>query len=340
MATRFISRSEPETLASDMLLDFSLSGERLALQDMARDFLTKRCTLEFARDCDEQGRFPRELYKEMARLGWQGIPFAAKYGGSEGDPLDEAIIVEQLGRAMGPLASSYVISMLTCGKTLRDLGTEEQKERWLVALISGDTMMSFALTEPDAGSDAGSLKSRAVKVDGGWLLTGQKIFCTGASIADQLLVMMQSSDDPSKRSISMFIVDTDSEGLTINNIPKLGLHPYPSCMLFFDEVFVDDSQLLGLPGSGWGHLTSSLNRERLAISAMCTGMAQAAVDVAIDYASQRVQFRTTIKDFQAVRHLVANMVIAVEGRKVDDAARRAVRNVGPALHRASVDGQN
>jgi alkylation response protein AidB-like acyl-CoA dehydrogenase len=292
-----------------------LPADKQVLQQMAREFLADRCNLEFARACDEDGRFPHELFKEMADLGWQGIPFSSEYGGSEGDPLDEAIIVEQLGRAMGPLASAFVISVLTCGKTVRDVGTQAQKERWLPSLISGESMMAFALTEPEAGSDAAAITTRAVKDAQGWRLNGQKIFCTGASISQHLLVMARTGDGRAKNSISMFIVDTSSPGLTISSIPKLGLHPYPSCMIFFDDVVVDDSQLLGEPGGGWPHLVSSLNRERLAISAMCTGMAQAALDVAATYATQRKQFGVTIKDFDAVREHVADMAIAVESAR-------------------------
>lgn len=293
-----------------MLLE--LSADKRDLQAMARGFLAERCTLEFARTCDEAGRFPVELFAEIGDLGWLGIPHPNEYGGADGDALDEAVVVEQLGRAMGPLASGYVISILTCGKTLRDLGTHEQKTRWLPELISGEAMMSFALTEPEAGSDAAALRSRAVKVDNGWRLSGQKIFCTGATIARRLLVMARTSGDGERRAISMFVVDTDAPGVTIQPIPKLGLHPYPSCMIFFDEVLLDDDRLLGEPGQGWPHLLSSLNRERLAISAMCTGMAQAALDVAVEYAGQRRQFGVTIRDFDAVRRHVAEMTVTVE----------------------------
>jgi alkylation response protein AidB-like acyl-CoA dehydrogenase len=279
---------------------------------MARDFLVERCPQDFARACDEQGRFPRELFEEIAGLGWHGIPFSSAYGGSDGDALDEAIVVEQLGRAMGPLASSFVISILTCGKTVRDLGTEEQKQRWLPPIISGTSMMAFALTEPGAGSDAAAITSRAVKVEDGWRLSGQKIFCTGASLSDRLLVMMKTATGSPKQSISMFVVPTDSPGVSISSIPKLGLHPYPSCMVFLDDVFVADQDLLGEPHLAWRHLVSSLNRERLAISAMCTGMAQAALDVATEYTQSREQFGQPIKTFQAVRHHVAEMAIAVE----------------------------
>jgi alkylation response protein AidB-like acyl-CoA dehydrogenase len=296
-----------------MVVEFP--AEKQDLLSMVRDFLAKRCPPDLARACDEESRFPHELYRQMGDLGWQGIPFSADVGGSEGDPLDEAIVVEQLGRAMGPLASAYVISVLTCGKTVRDLGTPEQQQRWLPPVIAGTSLLAFALTEPGAGSDAAAITTRAVKREGGWLLNGQKIFCTGASLADNLLVMARTADGSPKRSISMFVVRTDAPGVTINNIPKLGLHPYPSSMIFFEDVALDDADLLGEPGDGWPHLVSSLNRERLAISAMCAGMARAALDAAVAYAGDRKQFGTTITGFDAVRQHIADIAIDVESAR-------------------------
>lgn len=296
-------------------MQVDLPDDRRALRDMARDFLLDRCPPDRARALDEAGEFPHDLFRQMGALGWQGIPFAERFGGADGDAIDEAIVVEQLGRALGPLASAFVISVLTCGKTIRDLGTDEQRERWLPPIISGESLISFALTEPDAGSDAAAISSRATRTENGWVLNGQKIFCTGASISDRMLVMMRTGEGRSKNAIGMFVVETDTPGVTIQTIPKLGLHPYPSCMIFFDDVQVDDDRRLGDPSAGWRHIVSSLNRERLAISAMCTGMAQAALDVAVPYAAERNQFGVPIDRFDAVRHLLARMVIMVEGAR-------------------------
>jgi alkylation response protein AidB-like acyl-CoA dehydrogenase len=298
-------------------VEFGLAEDKATLQAMAADFLAHECDLDFARRHDEAGTFPADLYRKLGELGWLGIPFAAEYGGSEGDALDEAIILEQLGRAMGPLASAFLISVLTCGKTIRDLGTPEQRARWLPPLITGEAMLAFALTEPQAGSDAAALRTRAVAAGGGWVLNGQKIFCTGATLARQLLVMARTDTGSTaeRGAISMFVVDTASAGLTITPIPKLGLHPYPSCMIFLDDVRLPPGALLGEPHQGWPHLGTSLNRERLAISAMCTGMAQAALDVARRYAAERHQFGRPLADFDAIRTHIAAMTAAIEGAR-------------------------
>jgi alkylation response protein AidB-like acyl-CoA dehydrogenase len=296
---------------------FDLPEDKAALQAMAAGFLSRECDLDFARRHDEAGTFPSGLYRKLGELGWLGIPFAAEYGGSQGDALDEAIISEQLGRAMGPLASAFLISALTCGKTIRDLGTPEQRERWLPELITGESMLAFALTEPQAGSDAAALATRAVRDGDSWTLSGQKIFCTGASLARHLLVMARTDADSAaaRGSISMFVVDTDLPGLSITPIAKLGLHPYPSCMVFLDDVRLPAGSLLGAVNQGWPHLLTSLNRERLAISAMCTGMAQAALDVARRYVAERHQFGRPLADFEAIRVHIADMTAAIEAAR-------------------------
>jgi alkylation response protein AidB-like acyl-CoA dehydrogenase len=298
-------------------VQFDLAEDKSALKVMAADFLARECDLDFARRHDEAGAFPADLYRKLGELGWLGIPFAEEYGGSAGDALDEAIILEQLGRAMGPLASAFLISVLTCGKTVRDLGTPAQRDRWLPPLIEGTSMLAFALTEPQAGSDAAAVLTRAAAAGAGWALNGQKIFCTGASLASHLLVMARTDTGSAaaRGTISMFVVDTDLPGLTITPIAKLGLHPYPSCMVFFDDVRLPADALLGGLDQGWPHLATSLNRERLAISAMCTGMAQAALDVARRYVGERHQFGRPLADFEAIRGHIADMTSVVEGAR-------------------------
>lgn len=296
-------------------MQFGLDRDKSTFRDVVRDFLVRECPPEFAREHDEQGTFPLDLYRLMGELGWQGIPFGEADGGVGGDPLDEAILLEQLGRAMGPLASAYVITVLTCGKTLRDLGTSDQRARWLPPIVSGEGMVSIALTEPQAGSDAVAVTTRARPDGDAWVLEGQKLYCTGATLADRLLVVARTH--PERRSgLSMFVVDTDTPGIEITKIPKLGLRPLPSCTVYFDNVRVPADALLGELHGGWRHLMTSLNRERLAISAMCTGMAQAALDVASRYVLERHQFGVPIAHFEAVRQHVARMSVAVEKARV------------------------
>jgi alkylation response protein AidB-like acyl-CoA dehydrogenase len=216
---------------------------------------------------------------------------------------------------MGPLASAYVITVLTCGKTLRDLATAEQRARWLPPVVSGQGMVAIALTEPEAGSDAVAVTTKAVADGDGWVLSGQKIFCTGATLADRLLVVARTGQER-RSALSMFVVDTSTPGVEITKIPKLGLRSLPSCTIYFDEAHIPGDALLGEQNGGWKHLMTSLNRERLAISAMCTGMAQAALDAASRYVTERHQFGVPLKHFEAVRQHVARISAAVEKARV------------------------
>jgi acyl-CoA dehydrogenase len=298
------------------MMPMRLTEEKWALREVAADFLAKACPLELARQHDEAGTFPMDVYERIGELGWQGIPFPEEYGGAAGDAIDETIVVEQLGRAMGPLASAYLISVMTCGKAIRDLGTPGQIDRWLRPVIEGKSLLAFALTEPNAGSDAAAITTRATKTGAGWQLSGQKMFCTGAPLADAILVAAKTAQGAAKDSISIFILDVDAAGLQIDPIPMMGLHPYPSCILFLDEIELPDEALLGEENSAWLHLTTSLNRERLGVAAMCTGMAQAALDFAVPYVQQRKQFNVPVATFPAVRHHIAKMATMIDSARL------------------------
>ncbi|CAN5257002.1 acyl-CoA dehydrogenase [soil metagenome] len=297
--------------------EFTLSEDKVMLRDSARDYLAQTCDLETVRGWDEAGEFPMHVFREFGDMGWLGIPFPEEYGGTEGDEVDEALILSELGHALGPLASAFLISAMTCGKTIRDLGTPEQLQRWIPGICDGSIMFAYALTEPQAGSDAAAITTRAAHAENGWIITGEKVFCTGASLASHLLVMarVDTGSASDGGGVGMFVVETNQPGVTVSDIPKLGLHTTPSASIHFDTVVVPDGSALGEPGKAWGHVTSSLNRERLAISAMCTGMAQAAVDVAVKYASEREQFGVTIDSFDAIQQHLAEMLIQVEGAR-------------------------
>ena len=148
-------------------MEFDLGPDRTVLRDSAREFLARECTLEFARRHDEAETFPHQLYCSISALGWLGLPFDAACGGHTGDEVDEAVIVEQLGYAMMPLAACYLVTVLTCGKTIRDIGSDGQRRTWLPRIASGDAYISYGLTEPSAGSDAARVATRAQRTSAG-----------------------------------------------------------------------------------------------------------------------------------------------------------------------------
>jgi alkylation response protein AidB-like acyl-CoA dehydrogenase len=293
-------------------MDFALDEDKLALQASAREFLRRECPPEFARQHDEQEVFPDELYKRIGGLGWTGLPFAKEFGGLDGDELDEALVTEALGYAMMPLAACFQVTLLTCGKTIRDIGSDEQKATWLPKLAAGEAYLSLGLTEPSAGSDAAQVRTRAERTSNGWLINGQKMFCTGADTSALIILIARTgAADSGYAGLSMFLLDPKTPGVEVQRLPKLGLRPYHTCVVYLQDVELPERALLGEENGAWNHIKSSLNRERIAVAAMVTGAAQAALDDAVAYAREREQFGVSIGTFQAIRHKLANMHIKV-----------------------------
>jgi alkylation response protein AidB-like acyl-CoA dehydrogenase len=294
-------------------MDFDLSQEQAALRESARDYLAKKVPLDLARRHDEAETFPHEIYRGLGALGWPGLPFDEEHGGSAGDELDEALVVEQLGYAMMPLAACYLVTVLTCGKTIRDIGSPEQRARWLPRIADGSAYVSYALTEPSAGSDAASVRTTVRRTADGWRVNGQKMFCTGADMASVILLIGRTgSTADGRHGLSMFLVDPATPGITIQRLPKLGLKPYHTCVVFFDDVDLPADALLGTENGAWRYIVASLNRERIACAAMTLGTAQAALDYAVGYAKEREQFGVPIGSFQAVRHRLADAHVRVQ----------------------------
>jgi alkylation response protein AidB-like acyl-CoA dehydrogenase len=293
-------------------MEFDLGPDRTVLRDSAREFLARECTLEFARRHDEAETFPHQLYCSIAALGWLGLPFDAACGGHTGDEVDEAVIVEQLGYAMMPLAACYLVTVLTCGKTIRDFGSDGQRRTWLPRIASGDAYLSYGLTEPSAGSDAARLATRAQRTSAGWLVNGQKMFCAGADMASAMVLIARTGDSASgSDGLSTFLFDPAAPGVTITPLSALGMRPYRTCAVRLDNVELPAEALLGEENRAWHYLTSSLNRERIAAAAMCTGTAQAALDAAVEYAKGRQQFGVPIGTFQAIRHRLADAHVRI-----------------------------
>ena len=294
-------------------MDLELDADKAALRDTARAFLARECPEDLARECDVSATFPHDLYRKLGEMGWTGIPFSEEYGGSPGDELDEAVVVEQLGYAMMPLAACFLVTILTCGKTIRDLGTAEQLARWIPPLAAGEAYVAYGLTEPDAGSDAASITTKAERTSAGWLVNGQKMFCTGADMADVLLLMARTGPrDSGRKGMSMFLLDPKAPGVSVTPLDKLGLRPYHTNVVFLRDVELPDDALLGDVDGAWQYLVRSLNRERIAAAAMCVGTAQAALDVAVAYAKERRQFGVPIGSFQAIKGKLANMHVRVD----------------------------
>lgn len=297
-------------------MEFSLSAEHEAIRDVARAFAQRRVAPN-VREWEATGHFPRELLREMGELGFFGCTFPERWGGNESGFLSLVLVIEEIARVWQPIAGLFNPNSMTVPFTILNWGTDEQRERWVRPLIAGEMLGSFGLTEPAGGSDVlGALKTRATRVDGGWTLSGSKMFNSLAHLADVDLVFARTSAD-GHRGISAFIVPLDSNGIDARPISHSILGEcMPSSEVAFDETFVSDDALLGPEGSGFKIAMNAIDYGRLTVAARCVGIAQGCVDVSLDYARDREAFGQPIGQFQMIQHLIADMVVDTDAARM------------------------
>ncbi len=294
-------------------MDFSLSEEQEMLKKMARDFLTDKCPKELVREMesDEKGYSP-ELWQEVAGLGWTGLVFPEKYGGSNMDLLDLAVLLEEMGRAClpGPFFSTVVLG----GLTILDAGSEEQKQEYLPGIASGEVLFTLALTEASARYDAGSIAVAATADNGAYIINGTKLFVPDAHIADYLLCVARTGEQgAAEDGITIFIVDARSEGIG-NSVLKT-IAGDKQCEVVFDRVRVPAGNILGQPGRGWGIVQRAIERAAVAKCCDMTGIVQRVLEMTLDYAKERRQFDRPIGSFQVIQHYCADMATDVDGTR-------------------------
>ncbi|MDM3884725.1 acyl-CoA dehydrogenase [Pseudomonas sp. BCRC 81390] len=314
-----------------------VTDEQQQIADAVRAFAQERLK-PFAEQWDKEHRFPREAIGEMAELGLFGMLVPEQWGGSDTGYVAYAMALEEI--AAGDGACSTIMSVhnsVGCVPILR-FGNEQQKAQFLAPLASGAMLGAFALTEPQAGSDASSLKTRA-RLDGDhYVLNGSKQFITSGQNAGVVIVFAVTDPDAGKRGISAFIVPTDSPGYQVARVEdKLGQHASDTCQIVFDNVRVPVANRLGAEGEGYKIALANLEGGRIGIAAQAVGMARAAFEVARDYANERQSFGKTLIEHQAVAFRLADMAtkIAVARQMVLHAA--ALRDAGrPALVEASM----
>ena len=296
-----------------------LSDEQRLIQETARDFVDNE-VVPRARESDRAQRFDAELARRLGDMGYLGAPVAEGYGGRGLDYLTYGLIVEEVGR--GDSAMRTVVSVqtsLVCGSIER-WGSEAQKREWLPGLCSGEAFGCFGLTEPDTGSDAAALRTRAERVDGGWRISGQKMWISLGNVAEVALVFAQT--DPARRhkGLACFLVPTASDGFSTEEIHgKLGLRASDTAALALDGVEVPDDALLGEVGDGFKVAMSALDSGRYSVAAGCVGICEGCVRASVAYAKERTQFDVPIASVQLVQEMIAGMIVR------RDAARLLVR---------------
>ena len=262
---------------------------------------------------DRSKQFPLDVFKKLSDLGLMGLPFPEKYGGAGADTISFAIVTEELSRACGSTGITYSAHISLGGAPLYLFGTEEQKQKFLIPICTGETLGAFGLTEPGAGSDAGGTRTKAVEENSEYTINGNKCFITNASYAKHLALTAITGEENGEKEISAIIVPTDATGFTvIDNYEKMGLHASNTTELVLENVRVPTENLLGKRGEGFKQFLITLDGGRIGIGAMAVGIAQAAYDKARQYAKERKQFGHSLSHFQAIQFKLADMAMKIE----------------------------
>ncbi|MBW8058764.1 MAG: acyl-CoA dehydrogenase [Solirubrobacterales bacterium] len=303
-------------------MDFQLTDEQRLISEAAREFADREI-LPRVRDNDRAARFDRELASRLGEVGYLGATVAEEYGGRGLDQIGYGLIVEQIGRADSSARTVVSVQTSLVAGSIERWGTEEQKRRWLPRLCSGEALGCFGLTEPDTGSDAASLRTRAAKTDSGWSISGQKMWISLGNFSEVALIFAQTDPSLKHRGLVCFLVPTASEGFATQEIHgKLGLRSSDTAEVSLDEVEVGDDALLGEVGDGFKVAMSALDSGRYSVAAGCVGICDGCVDASVAYAKERKQFGVPLARFQLVQEMIAEMILK------RDASRMLVYRAG------------
>ncbi|MCE5255756.1 MAG: acyl-CoA dehydrogenase [Spirochaetaceae bacterium] len=288
-------------------MNFQMDKEHQLLLSLYDEFAQAEVK-PIAKEVDEEERFPEETVAKMARCGMMGIPFPKEYGGSGGDNLAYVMAVEALSKVCGTTGVILSAHTSLCAAPIWEQGTEEQKRRYLVPLARGEKLGAFGLTEPNAGTDAASQQTTAVRKDDHWLLNGSKIFITNAGHADIFIAMAMTDRSKGTKGISAFIVEKGMPGFSIGKQEKkMGIRGSSTCELIFENLCLPLENLLGREGGGFGLAMKTLDGGRIGIGAQALGLAQGAINETVAYVKERRQFGRTIASFQNTQFQLADM---------------------------------
>lgn len=294
-------------------MDFSFTSEQEELRQHLNKLLDAVCTPDYAERCDTEATPPREAYKALADHGWFGLVLPQSHGGSGGSPIELAILLEEAGRHFEELAMWLFRTLTYGGYAVVLHGSKAQKDAILPRVLRGELSFCFGLTEPHSGSDAAALTTRATRNDDGFVINGQKVFTSGMDISDYcLLVTRTSSGEAKQQGITNFLVDTKLPGIEVKKIKTLGQRAIGTTQVFYSDVKVPASAVLGQVDKGWEAVDAYLWYERLCLSAARTGAATAAFEYALQYAKERKQFGRPIGKFQAISHKLADMKVMLD----------------------------
>ena len=297
-------------------MDFKLTEEQIAIRDMAKQFADEQIKPR-EKELDETGEFPRDIINKMAELGFLGMIIPEQYGGSGMDMVTVCIAAEEITKASAAVSLTMGLHNSLATLPILDYGTEEIKQKYLPKIARGEWLACFALTEPNAGSDAGNQQTTAVEDGDYYVINGRKQFITNGPVADVAIIFASTDRSKGPRGVSAFVVDTKTPGFHVGTIEKkMGISCSPTSELIFEDMRVPKGNMLGKKGRGMWVAMTTIDGARAGVAAQCVGVAQRALEEGIAYAKQRKQFGQTIAGFQLIQAHIADMTVMVEAARL------------------------
>ena len=297
-------------------MNFELTEEQQQIKKMVREFAEAEIR-PHVMEWDEAQHFPKELFKQLGKLGLTGVIFPEEFGGAGMGYIEYATVIEELSRVDGSIGLSVAAHNSLCTNHIYQYGTEEQRHKFVTPLAQGEKLGSWALTEPGSGSDASGLKTSAVKKDNGWVLNGAKNFITHGISGDTCVVLAYTDREMRSRGVTAFVVDRTTPGFIAGKKEnKLGVRASETASIIFEDCFVPAENMLGERGRGFVNAMQILDGGRISIAALALGIAQGAYESALKYAKEREQFGNPIFEFQAIQFKLADMATQIDAARL------------------------
>ncbi len=308
-------------------MDFTLSENNILFQQTARKFAEAEI-VPLAKKLDETGEFPIHLFKKMAKEGFFGLLVPEEFGGANAGAVNYSLIISEIARACASTSVTMAVTNMVCD-AINIFGNEAQKKKYISLLTSGEGICaSFCLTEPDSGSDAASLRTKAIKDGNHYILNGEKVFITSGEFSKVLLVMARTSDHKT-RGISAFLVEPHFQGFKVTHRDhKMGLKSSNTVALSFEDCVVPKENLLKEEGIGFTVAMRALDGGRIGVASQAIGIAQAAFESSLKYSQQRIQFSSKLSEFQAIQNMLANMATRIEASRLLALQAAALKDLG------------
>jgi alkylation response protein AidB-like acyl-CoA dehydrogenase len=296
-------------------MDFQFNEEQRMWHNTMHTFMEKEVGREYTRAHDASREFPWEIYKKMGGQGWLGLLLSEEDGGANADPIMFAIFCEAIAKYSLDTAACMMTSMFTATNFAKH-GTPAQKEKYLPPFLKGDKTFSIGMTEPQSGSDAAGVLTRAVMEGNEWVINGNKCFISGAHLSGATIVLLARTGEERYKGLSLFVLPNNTKGLTITKLNTIVRRSLGTTQLYLDNVRLPRDALLGEVGKGWAYIGEHLEHERLSLAASYVGNAQTALDDTIAYTKQRKAFGKNLSDFQVLKHRMAEDAIHVEAARL------------------------